>query len=109
MVVVRAHVRQIFICADTTKETGGRKKSPQLCSCQCICSVSGSLSSLSFSKAIYEQLLLPLPASLYFPSEEESDAQEGKMWMPMDHCSRPYNRKTIKKKCVARETELSST
>lgn len=77
VVVVRAHVHQIFICADTTKETGGRKNNPQLCSCQCICSVSGSLSSLSVSTAIYEQLLLSLPASLPIPSEGANDAQEG--------------------------------
>lgn len=71
VVVVLAHARQIFICGDTTKETGGRKgegkkkkEKPQLCSCQCICSVSSSFSPLS----IYGQLLLSLPSSRSVPS-----------------------------------------
>lgn len=36
--VVLAHIHQISICADTTKETGGRgRKKPQLGSCPCLC------------------------------------------------------------------------
>lgn len=82
LLVVRALVYQILICADTTKETGGRRKNAELCSCQCSCSVSGSLSSLSFSKAIYEPLLLSLLASLSILCEKKVVHRKGgKGWM----------------------------
>lgn len=72
--------------ATQQKRQEAERKPPQLCSCQCICSVSSSFSPLSFSKEIYGQLLLSLPSSLSVPSGWESE--EGKSWMSMDHCSR---------------------
>lgn len=77
MVVVLAHVHQILICADTTKETGGREKKPSA-----LLLPVHLLRLQLFSKAIYGQLLLPLPASLYVPSEWQSE--EGKIWMSTD-------------------------
>lgn len=74
--MVLAHVRQIFICADTTKETGGRERGSASAKASAVSPV--FLSPL-LSKAIYGQLLFSLPASQSVPSEGESDdAQEEK-------------------------------
>lgn len=76
--MVLAHVFQIFICADTTKETGGREreKKPALLLPMHLLCLQLFLSPL-LSKAIYGQLLFSLPASQSVPSEGESDDAEG--------------------------------
>lgn len=82
-----AHARPIFICVEATKEAGGRGRTPELSSCQRICSVSGSLSSLSSSKAIYEPLPLSPPASPSILSDEVGLEQKGKkgFWLGVTH------------------------
>lgn len=91
VVLVLAQAPRISICADTTKEAGGRE--PRLL--MHLLRLSSSPVS-AFFKTIYEQLQLPPTATLSVPSERERERESergGGIWMSMGHCYGRQNHK----------------